>query len=291
MTITGSCTDGAGNHGSGSLTIKYDGTPPEVTAAVNRAPDLSGWYNHAVQVSFTGKDGGSGVAECTQPVTYAGPDASPAKIVGQCRDAAGHVSPPATVELRYDGTKPARPNVKSTHRGDAIALSWTTSPGVVRSEVVRAPGLRGKKSTRVFSGKRLTFVDRKITSGGRYWYEVRLYDQAGNVAATTTGFKPTIGILSPAEGSTVKRPPKVTWSGVKRARFYNVQLWRGRVKVMTTWPTATSLTLPRTWKLSGKGHRLANGRYRLFIWPAFGTTKKPGYGKLIGQVSFVVKLR
>ena len=28
---------------------------------------------------------------------------------------------------------------------------------------------------------------------------------------------------------------------------------------------------------------------RLFIWPAFGTEKKPGYGKLIGQVAFVVK--
>ena len=289
VTISGSCTDGAGNTGSGSLTIKYDGTPPEVSAATNRPPDFAGWYNHAVQVAFTGKDGGSGVAECTQPVTYAGPDASPAKVVGQCRDAAGHVSPPATVELRYDGTKPARPNVKMTHRGAAIALSWTSSPGVVRSQVVRAPGLRGKKPAPIFSGRRRTFVDRKITSGGRYWYKVRLFDQAGNVASTTVGLKPAVGIFSPAEGSTVTRPPKVSWSAVKRARFYNVQLWRGRVKVMTTWPTSTALTLPRTWKLSGRRQRLADGRYRVFVWPAFGTPKKPGYGKLIGQVTFVVK--
>ena len=291
VTISGSCTDGAGNAASGSLTIKYDATPPEVSAAVNRPPDSGGWYNHAVQVSFTGKDGGSGVAECTQPVTYAGPDASPAKIVGQCRDAAGHVSPPATLELQYDGTKPARPNVKSTHRGAAIALSWTTSDGVVRSEVVRAPGLRGKKATPIFKGVKRTFVDRRIAPGRRYWYEVRLVDQAGNVSTTTVALAPAVGIFSPLEGSTLTRVPTVTWSAVKGARFYNVQLWRGRVKVMTTWPAATKLTMPRTWKLSGKRQRLTDGRYKLFVWPAFGTAKKPGYGKLVGQVSFVVNLR
>ena len=258
---------------------------------MNRAPDAAGWYNHAVQVSFTGKDGGSGVAECTQPVTYAGPDASPARIVGQCRDAAGHVSSPATLELRYDGTKPARPNVKSNHRGAAIALFWTSSPGVVRTEILRAPGLKGKKASPVFSGARRTFVDRRIAPGRRYWYEVRLYDQAGNVAATTVGLAPAVGIFSPVEGTTARKPPKVTWSAVKGARFYNVQLWRGRAKVMTTWPTSTTLAVPRTWKLAGKRQRLANGRYRLFVWPAFGTTKKPAYGKLVGQVSFVVKLR
>jgi hypothetical protein len=289
VTISGTCTDGAGNSAGSSFTIKYDSTPPEVTAAAERPADAAGWYNHPVKVTFTGKDGGSGLAQCTDPVTYAGPDANPTKINGQCRDQAGHVSSVATLELRYDGTKPAPPNVKSAHRGTAIALSWTRPAEVVRSEVVRSPGTKGKKPAVVFSGPQNTVVDRRIKPGTRYSYEVRVYDQAGNVAAKTVALRPAIGIFSPTEGTVLERPPLVTWSPVKKARFYNVQLWRGRSKVLTTWPTKTKLELPRAWTFSGKRQRLANGRYKIFVWPAFGTPKKPAYGKLVGQVAFVVK--
>ena len=141
----------------------------------------------------------------------------------------------------------------------------------------------------MFTGTSNTLVDRKIKPGTRYWYEVRLYDQAGNAASTTVRLNAVVGIFSPAPGAVVKRPPTVMWSAVKKARFYNVQLWRGRSKVLTTWPAATKLELPASWTFSGKRQRLANGRYKLFVWPAFGTPKKPGYGKLVGQVAFVVK--
>ena len=289
VSIGGTCTDGAGNSASTSLTIKYDATAPEVTAAAERKPDAGEWYNHAVKVTFTGKDGGSGVVECTPPVTYGGPDASPAKIVGQCRDAAGHLSAPAALEFRYDGTKPARPNVKTAHRGTAIAISWTRPAEVVKSEVARAPGLRGKKPTVVFSGTRNSLVDRKVESGKRYWYQVRLYDQAGNVAMTTVSLRPTAGIFSPTAGAVLKRPPVVVWSAVKKASFYNVQLWRGDAKVLTTWPRKAKLGVRSSWRFAGKRQRLVNGKYRLFVWPAFGTSKKPEYGKLVGQVDFVVR--
>ena len=289
VSISGTCTDGAGNSASSSFTIKYDATAPEVAAAAERPADAGGWYNHPVKVTFTGKDGGSGIAQCTEPVTYAGPDASPAKIVGQCRDAAGHLSSVATLELRYDGTKPARPNVKSAHRGTAIALSWTRPAEIVRSVVLRAPGTRGKKPSVVFDGKRNSLVDRRITPGRRYWYEVRLFDQAGNVAATTVALRPAFGIFFPVEGAVLRRPPEVSWSAVGEARFYNLQLWRGKAKLLTTWPTSTSFALKKTWTFAGKRQRLAPGRYRLFVWPAFGTPGRPAYGKLVGQVTFVVR--
>jgi hypothetical protein len=289
VSIGGTCTDGAGNSASTNLTIKYDATPPEVTAAPEREPDAAGWYNHPVKVVFTGKDGGSGIVECTQPVAYGGPDANPAKVVGQCRDAAGHVSSPTTLELRYDGTKPARPNVRSAHRGTAIALSWTRPADVVRSVVVRAPGLKGKKPSVVYDGKANTYVDRKITPGARYWYEVSLYDEAGNLAAMVVALKPGAGIFSPIEGEVVKRPPVANWAKVPKARFYNVQLWRGNVKLLTTWPRSPKLALRSSWTFSGKKQRLRPGRYRLFVWPAFGTQKQPRYGKPVGQVAFVVR--
>ena len=52
MTLAGTCTDNAGNSASASITIKYDSTPPSVSAAASRAPDVNGWYNHPVDVAF-----------------------------------------------------------------------------------------------------------------------------------------------------------------------------------------------------------------------------------------------
>jgi hypothetical protein len=273
------------------MKIKYDATPPTVTGTPARKPDANGWYNHAVDVAFTGTDAGSGVIECSPTVTYKGPDASPAKLVGQCRDAAGHLSDPTTVELRFDATPPARPNVAWVHRGDSISLSWTRGKDVVLAKVVRVPGPKSAKAGVVYQGKARKLVDRKIRPGTRYWYEVVLVDQAGNEASKTIGLRPAAGIYVPAEDSIVGKPPLVQWSPVAKARFYNLQLWRGNLKLLTTWVTRPSVTLKQRWTFEGERRSLTNGSYRLYVWPAFGTRRDPRYGKLLGQVSFVVKLQ
>jgi hypothetical protein len=291
VTLSGTCTDNAGNSASSSLTIKYDGTPPGVTAAPSRAPDEDGWYNHPVDVAFTGTDAGSGVKECSPAVTYKGPDANPAKLVGQCRDAAGHVSQPLTVEIRYDATPPAPPRVKLVHRAKAIALTWTAGADVVRARVVRAPGSKSKQPAVVYNGKAKRFLDRKIVRGKKYWYEVTLYDQAGNLSTKTVGLKPKLaaGIVSPAKGAVLARPPLVAWSPVAKAHFYNLQLWRGKLKILTTWVRRPKLALKQRWTSQGKRYSLIDGHYELYVWPAFGTTKAPRYGKMVGHVGFVVR--
>ena len=291
ITVSGSCTDNAGNTGSTSVKIKFDGTAPTVAGTAARKPDANGWYNHPVDVAFTGTDGGSGVTECSPTVTYKGPDANPAKLVGQCRDGAGHLSEPTTVELRYDGTPPVRPNVKWVNNGKSISLGWTAGKDVVQAKVVRAPGLKGKKPAVVYQGKARRYVDRKMRSGARYWYEITLFDEAGNAASKTVGLRPVAGIIAPADGTVVKKPPVVAWSPVAEARFYNLQLWRGKVKLLTTWVRSPKLKLPQHWKLEGTSHSLVNGPYTLYVWPAFGTQRDPKYGKLLGQVGFVFKRR
>ena len=291
VSLAGTCTDNAGNSASASITIKYDGTPPGISAAPSRAPDVNGWYNHPVDVAFSGTDAGSGVKECSPTVTYKGPDANPAKLVGQCRDAAGHLSEPTTVELRYDATPPARPNVAWVHRGASISLSWTGSKDVAQVKVLRAPGLKGKKPGVVYQGKTRKLLDRKIRPGTRYWYEVVLVDQAGNEASKTIGLRPAAGIYAPTDGAIVGKAPLVQWSPVAKARFYNLQLWRGNLKLLTTWVAHPRLALKERWTFKGQRHSLANGQYRLFVWPAYGTRRDPRYGKLLGQVSFGVKLQ
>jgi hypothetical protein len=289
--VSGSCTDGAGNVGTAAATIRYDATAPTVTPAPERPPDANGWYNHPVKVGFAGQDAGAGVTQCTAPVTYAGPDGDPAHIVGQCRDGVGHLSAPVTFDLRYDATKPARPALKEQRAAGAVTLSWTLPADVVRVAVVRSPGRKGKKPATVSLGKGRRFVDRTVRPGQRYWYQVKFYDRAGNTSTRTVGLKPSIGILTPAAGAVVRRAPLVSWAPVKKARFYNVQLWRNGVKLLTIWPNKPRLALGDSWTFAGVRRHLTNGTYQLYVWPAFGTTAAPKYGKLVGRVRFAVKRR
>jgi hypothetical protein len=78
---------------------------------------------------------------------------------------------------------------------------------------------------------------------------------------------------------------------VRKARFYNVQLWRGRTKILTTWPAAPKLRLQDNWAFAGRAQHLRNGRYQLYVWPAFGTLAAPRYGAPVGRVGFTVRRR
>src|SRR5207247_9066016 len=47
------CTDQAGNSASTSFPLKYDSTPPVASsAAPARPPDVTGWYNHDVAITW-----------------------------------------------------------------------------------------------------------------------------------------------------------------------------------------------------------------------------------------------
>jgi hypothetical protein len=177
------------------------------------------------------------------------------------------------------------------HRGETISLSWTAAKDVVLAKVLRAPGPKGKKPAVVYQGKARAFVDRKLRAGTRYWYEVTLVDQAGNASSKTVGMQPTEGIFAPVDGAVVSRPPVVEWVAVSKARFYNLQLWRGNLKLLTTWVKRPKLALPAKWTTKGARRALVPGTYRLYVWPAFGTQSSPRYGKLVGQAGFVLKRR
>jgi hypothetical protein len=81
------------------------------------------------------------------------------------------------------------------------------------------------------------------------------------------------------------------WRGVRRARFYNVQLYRKGRKILSLWPSRTQLKLHRRWSFRGNRFRFTQGAYTWIVWPAYGSRKKPGYGSMLGQSTFRVVTR
>jgi hypothetical protein len=103
--VAGSCVDEAGNRGVALFPLKYDGTGPQVSATPGRAADANGWYNHAVDVSFQGRDSAAGIESCAAPLSYTGPDSKLVLVRGSCLDKAGNAGVGAFA-LGYDTTAP-----------------------------------------------------------------------------------------------------------------------------------------------------------------------------------------
>jgi hypothetical protein len=283
--VSGTCWDVAGNRSAPfPFNLRFDATAPDVTAArPERLPDHAGWYTRPVGFSINGRDTLSGLAGCL-PVTYRGPDSAGGALLGTCSDKAGN-SASRAFPLRYDATPPDAPAAKVSTGDRVVRLRWPTAAAV---EVVRAPGRRGAASSVVHSGYGRRFTDRRVRNGRRYRYTLTLTDQAGNVARRGLVATPGPHLLKPARGAHVAAPPRLRWTRVRGAQFYNVQLLRNGHKILSAWPRRPSLQLKRSWRFGGRRQRLAEGDYRWIVWPAKGRRRAPEYGPAIGTRRFVL---
>lgn len=305
--VTGNCIDNAGNTGSAALPIKYDATPPSVEARAARKPDKNGWYNRPVTVSFSGNDAVSGVDTCVPPIRYRGPSRKQASLTGTCRDRAANTSPPAALVLKYDSKPPRLSRVASKIGARGVALSWGGSRDSKTYAVIRQPGWHGRKPSTVYEGRRRSFTDRRVRNGVTYRYTVTAYDEAGNGSAKVVLVKadsvttaaplapaPSKPVLtrpvlrSPRADARLSLPPLLTWSPAPSAAYYNVQLYRNGVKILTVWPRDPAFRLARSWRYGGRTITLTPGRYRWYVWPGYGSPTESRYGKLIGSRWFVV---
>jgi hypothetical protein len=262
-----------------------DRTAPRVTSyQTDRPPDYNGWFNHPVGLTFQGSDATSGVADCSS-TTYGGPDGQGVMISGSCRDVAGHTGVGA-LPLNYDATPPPAPVVDSLPGNKSVALEWSTSPDS-EAEIARVE--RDAPPVVVYRGPGGAFTDRSLKNGRRYRYAVSLIDQAGNRAVGTTSTVPTSSdLLVPPRGSRVPAvpPPTLIWKPARNASYYNVQIFRGREKVLSTWPRDWRLQLKRRWRYGGKRYRLVPGKYCWYVWPGKGKRSKRDYGKRLGKSCF-----
>ena len=288
--VGATCRDNAGNTSAAAVaTLKYDATAPAVKPTVDRPPDGRGWYRKPLTVSFAGADATSGIASCTAPARYTGPDLANAAVRGSCRDAAGNAAEVGHA-FRYDSTAPKLPVAKAEVEKGVAKIVWKRSPDAVLVELERSPGVNGARKTVVYRGNGGSFADKTVRGGIRYRYEIRAADVAGNVAQkVVTAAVDRPALYKPEADKAVRAPLVLAWDAAAGASFYNVQLHRNGVKVLSTWPKAATLRVGRTWRYAGKAQLLAPGRYRWYVWGARGTRQQPKYGKLLGSSSFVVK--
>jgi hypothetical protein len=266
--------------------LKVDKTAPAVSGGASRPPGANGWYNQALTVAFAGSDTTSGIASCSPAAQYGGPDTGAASVTGSCQDNAGNIGVGA-YSFKYDATAPSVSNVRATPGNRSAQLFWRTSPDTRLVEVMRSPGRKGDAGTVVFRGSASGFRDAGLAVGRRYHYRVTGFDEAANSATQSLVATAAGALYSPAPGAKVGSPPRLWWTAVKGARYYNLQLIRGR-KVLSAWPVRPGFQLRRTWTYNGRRYRLQPGVYRWYVWPGIGRRSAARYGRRLGSSTFVV---
>lgn len=284
--LQGCIAKGSGT-ASATVNIQLDQTPPEVTGILPaRPPDHDGWYTHPITFASQGSDATSGLESCNS-ASYGGPDTANAAITVTCRDRAG-LSASRAFPLSYDATPPDVSTAVATTGDRVVRLRW---PAGSTASVVRTPGLGGAVSSVVHEGSGAGLTDRDVRNGRRYRYVLTLSDEAGNSASRELSAVPDQRLLAPARSATLVGPPLLTWTPVRNARYYNVQVFRKGRKILSAWPRRAALQLKSKWRFRGKRRRLHPGVYRWYVWPGKGRREARRYGKRIGKRSFTVARR
>jgi hypothetical protein len=280
VSCTVSWTDGF--VGTQSYTLEVETSSPTASVAPSRPPDSNGWYNHAV-TGTPNASAFSGIASCTTP-TYSGPPASFLTFSTTCVDNAGKTVTATSSPFSYDATPPSL--TASAASGDgSVSLSWQTSgyAPIASVTVVRSPG------GAIYSGASNGYQDTSVQDGVRYSYAVTAVDLAGNTTTQTVTATPQARLVAPANSARLASPPMLSWTPVRGATYYNVQLFRdGKTKLLSVWPTRAKLQLQRSWRYDGRRYTLKPGRYRWFVWPGFGKRRAAHYGHMIGSWTFVI---
>jgi hypothetical protein len=272
-----------------TVTILVDTTPPQVTgAALTPTANALGWRTSPVSATFSGRDPGptgavSGIAACTQ-APYGGPDTPAATVSGTCRDRAGNVSAPLTQTFAYDATPPGLGTSTAGIGDRLVRLRWSGAEAPV--EIARSPGTGSDPTTVVYAGTARTFTDIRVRNGTTYHYTISVRDAAGNATMRPLVATPVRGVLEPANGAEVTAPPRLRWSEVRNATYYNVQVFRNGRKILSVWPKRPRFRLREQWTYRGRVERMVAGEYQVFAWPGFGRFATQRYGRRVGTLRF-----
>ena len=182
--------------------------------------------------------------------------------------------------------------LKATPGDHVVTLTWGAPRASdvavieVQMSVADEPGVQRV----VYRGLDTRAVVARLRNDVQYRFLVVVVDKLGNrsrgVVAQTT---PRAELLAlPRPGTRVSKPPLLRWAPVREASYFNVQLFRGKQKIMSAWPTAARLQLTTKWVYEKAGRTLAPGTYSWFVWPGYGDRRAVKYGSMLGKSTFTV---
>ena len=292
-------TDAAGNTGAETAYSWTIETRAPTAALTSGPPGLSN--TSAASFAFTADEPSSfdcmvderGFEPCNTPATYHGLADGAHAFAVRARDAVGNFSAPVARSWTIDTTAPETTVVSAPKSGSATSATFAFSASEGGTFECRLDGAAFAlcSSPKSYSG----------LIKATHQFEVRAVDAAGNADATPAVHAWKIetavikaaksALMAPRAGARVTRPPLLVWRRATRARYYNVQVYRGRRKVLTAWPTKTRFQLQTQWKNLGRKEQLLPGSYRWYVWPGYGAPTARRYGQVLGQSTFVVARR
>jgi hypothetical protein len=259
--------------------------------AMSNSPSASFAFSADEPSSFACRLDDRDFEPCSSPVSYPGLGDGPHTFAVRPTDAAGNIGELSWHMWTVDATAPDTTLAARPRTGTATSATFTFSGSELGGFECR---LGAAAFAPCGSPKRYARLKR-----GSHSFEVRALDIAGNrdatpavhrwkITAAPRKAKATSALLSPQLGARVTAPPLLAWRRVARASYYNVQLYRGRVKVLSAWPTRPRLQLRKRWRYLGRRRTLSRGVYRWYVWPGFGAASKNRYGALLGESTFTV---
>jgi hypothetical protein len=296
-------TDASGQTGPAAIfSWTIDLTPPAVPTiasapahSTSTADASFAFSNSEAGLAFGCQLDGSAFTPCASPTRYTRLPEGSHTFAVRAIDLAGNFSGAASYSWRVlDTTAPG--NVRLIRRSvgyGILRLAWRRPADADYVRVFVAKGskaARGRPRTVVYRGTGTHYTNRRFKNGTHYRYAIVSYDRAGNASrGLPVIVRPSALLRAPRDGALVHAPPRLVWVGVAEATFYNVQLYLGRRKVLSAWPTAARLTLRQRWFYSARSFRLKQGTYRWYVWPAFGTRARTQFGRPLGVSTFTVR--
>lgn len=309
-TVTCAAADNHGNSSSASFLVQVvDTTPPTLIVPADSAAYAS--TPTGLPANGYGAEqflAAAHASDLVDPSPHISNDAGEFLTVGvhvitfSASDASGNITfktatfevrpmPPAgTPPLPIPPTRQPTANVtdfKAVPGDGRVQLSWQIPSGVDHVVITRAL-TAGGDAQQIYTGSGRSYVDRGVANGLEYRYLIVSVSQSGDRSAGVAAVAlPKRNLLqSPKDGAKLKKPPKLIWAKNSEAAYYNVQLFRGNVKILSIWPLRPALTLKRTWKYQGRRFTLTRGTYRWYVWPGFGARAAVDYGEMLGARSF-----
>jgi hypothetical protein len=266
---------------------------PDVPRLTNRSSasfQLTAEPGTSVECSLDGPHGSGIFSPCSggAPQAYSGLVDGSYLFTVQATNAIGNRSQ-ASYAWTVDLTPPATLAGLAVRAGNGVVrLSWA-KPADADYERVRIWRRRAGTSTwrRLADRAALSsFADRTALNQVIYRYRIATLDAAGNFAAPTeVGARPS-AVFAPAWRAVVHNPPLVDWTAVRRATYYNIQLWRRGQKILSVWPSTSHYRLRARWTFRGKRYMLSDGPLTVYVWPGFGPKAAARYGGVLGWTSF-----